>query len=98
MDYNQVELDQVVEHFLGTLPENSPQGHGSPMVDTMHQASLYAMKDKLESMALLDLVAQDPKTNKALVSTSTAKLIHRECYQLRQAHQNGAATEFQIQK
>eukprot|EP00973_Karenia_brevis_P028592 3941326-Karenia_brevis.AAC.1 len=98
MDYNQLELDQVVEHFLGTQPPSSPQGHGSPLVDTMHQASLYAMKDKLGIMPQLNLVAQDTTTNMAMVSSRTAKLIQREYSQLRQAHQHGAATEFQIQK
>eukprot|EP00973_Karenia_brevis_P085258 11833910-Karenia_brevis.AAC.1 len=27
--FNQVELGNVVQHFLGTLPQGSPQGHGS---------------------------------------------------------------------
>eukprot|EP00973_Karenia_brevis_P075854 10539358-Karenia_brevis.AAC.1 len=45
ISYNQVELDNVVQHFLGTQPEGSPQGHGSPLVDTMAQASLFSMKD-----------------------------------------------------
>eukprot|EP00973_Karenia_brevis_P016981 2330440-Karenia_brevis.AAC.1 len=49
-------------------------------------------------MACLNLVGQDPKTNKAFVTNSTARLIHKEYENLMQAHQNGAATEFQIQK
>eukprot|EP00973_Karenia_brevis_P001057 144020-Karenia_brevis.AAC.1 len=69
MEYNELELDQVVEHFLGTQPANSPQGHGSPLVDTMHQASLFAIRDKPEPMPMLDQLAQDTKTNMALVST-----------------------------
>eukprot|EP00973_Karenia_brevis_P011360 1537355-Karenia_brevis.AAC.1 len=64
----------------------------------MAQASLFAIKNKLEVMACLNLVGQDPKTNKALATSSTARLIHKEFENLRQAHQNGAATEFQIQK
>eukprot|EP00973_Karenia_brevis_P077981 10832918-Karenia_brevis.AAC.1 len=31
MEYNQKELDQVVQHFLGTLPQGTPQGLGSPL-------------------------------------------------------------------
>eukprot|EP00973_Karenia_brevis_P055745 7754488-Karenia_brevis.AAC.1 len=29
--YRQSELDTVVEHFLGIMPDGIPQGHGSPL-------------------------------------------------------------------
>eukprot|EP00973_Karenia_brevis_P007811 1059135-Karenia_brevis.AAC.1 len=70
------------------MPENSPQGHGSPLVGTMAQASLYAMKNKLEHMAKLEMVTQDPKTNAAVVSSSTARLIQMEYDTLGQARQH----------
>eukprot|EP00973_Karenia_brevis_P046264 6414237-Karenia_brevis.AAC.1 len=64
----------------------------------MAQASLFAMQHKLEWMAGLDMQVSDPVTNSALISTSTALLIQKEFEVIRQAHLNGAATEFQIQK
>eukprot|EP00973_Karenia_brevis_P063068 8768839-Karenia_brevis.AAC.1 len=56
------------------------------------------MRNKLEMMAQLDMMVTDPQTNAALVSSSTATFIQKEYEVLRQAHQDGAATEFQIQK
>eukprot|EP00973_Karenia_brevis_P090274 12401758-Karenia_brevis.AAC.1 len=49
-------------------------------------------------MAGLDMQVSDPETNSALIPTSTAMLIQKEFEVIRQAHLNGAATEFQIQK
>eukprot|EP00973_Karenia_brevis_P026411 3643651-Karenia_brevis.AAC.1 len=48
MAYKLAELDAVVEHFLGIMLEDSLQGLGSPLVETMQQASMFAMQDKWE--------------------------------------------------
>eukprot|EP00973_Karenia_brevis_P057950 8067601-Karenia_brevis.AAC.1 len=64
----------------------------------MAQATVFAMRSRLKGMAKLDMQVTDPQTNVALVSNSTGRLIQKEYEVLRQAHQHGAATEFQIQK
>eukprot|EP00973_Karenia_brevis_P088505 12272722-Karenia_brevis.AAC.1 len=56
------------------------------------------MRDRLEGLVKLDMQVTDPNTNAAILSNSAAMLIQKEYEVLRQAHQHGAATEFQIQK
>eukprot|EP00973_Karenia_brevis_P040847 5652169-Karenia_brevis.AAC.1 len=68
MAYKQAELDAVVEHFLGIMPEDSPQGLGSPLVETTQQASMFAMKDKLEQPPKIDIITPDNPQAHAAVS------------------------------
>eukprot|EP00973_Karenia_brevis_P039242 5418683-Karenia_brevis.AAC.1 len=65
----------------------------------MAQASLFAMRERLEPLPKLDMISlNDPQANDAVFSTSSASLIKREYDKLSLAHQSGAATEYQIQK
>eukprot|EP00973_Karenia_brevis_P057850 8053171-Karenia_brevis.AAC.1 len=96
--YNQIESDNVVQRFLGTLPQGSPQGLGSPMVETLAQASLFAMQHQMEWLPALDMQASDEETFKAMSSTSTGRMVQKEFDIIRMAHLPGAATEFQNQK
>eukprot|EP00973_Karenia_brevis_P063950 8888456-Karenia_brevis.AAC.1 len=74
IQYNQAEVDKVVQHFLGTLPQGSLQGLGSPLVETLAQASLFAMQHQMEWLPALDMKASDEETIKAMSSTSTARM------------------------
>eukprot|EP00973_Karenia_brevis_P057522 7999881-Karenia_brevis.AAC.1 len=66
MAYKQAELDAVVEHFLGIMLEGSPQGLSSPFVETMQQASMFAMKDMLEQPPKIEIITPDnPQANAA---------------------------------
>eukprot|EP00973_Karenia_brevis_P008744 1181871-Karenia_brevis.AAC.1 len=73
MDYNQGDLDKVVQHFLGTLPQGVPQGLGSPLIETLAQASLHAVRQRMAYLPYLDMQEADQDTVKAMSRTSAAR-------------------------
>eukprot|EP00973_Karenia_brevis_P058414 8134366-Karenia_brevis.AAC.2 len=61
----------VVEHFLGIMPEHCPQGHGSPLVETMEQATVFALQEKLRGPMKLELVQPDnPQGSSSRISNT----------------------------
>eukprot|EP00973_Karenia_brevis_P053409 7422944-Karenia_brevis.AAC.1 len=81
------------------MPDEIPQGHGSPLVDTMEQATLFAMQHKLQGPLNLELMKADNPQGSAAVSQSHhASMIRNEYQKLSQVHQQGAAAEYQISK
>eukprot|EP00973_Karenia_brevis_P081889 11353903-Karenia_brevis.AAC.1 len=74
------------------MPEGSPQGLGSPLVETMQQACRFAMKGKLEQPAQIEVITLDnPQANAAVSRSHHASLIKREYDRLSLEHQQGAA-------
>eukprot|EP00973_Karenia_brevis_P006496 884709-Karenia_brevis.AAC.1 len=74
------------------MPDGIPQGHGSPLVDTMEQAAVYAMQHKLQGPLQLELMkADNPQGNAAVSQSHHASMIRKEYQRLCQVHQQGAA-------
>eukprot|EP00973_Karenia_brevis_P044953 6225179-Karenia_brevis.AAC.1 len=65
----------------------------------MQQASMFAMKGKLEQPARIEVISLDnPQANAAVRHSHHASMIKREYDRLSLEHQQGAAIEYQIHK
>eukprot|EP00973_Karenia_brevis_P010000 1351313-Karenia_brevis.AAC.1 len=81
------------------MPEGSPQGYGSPLVETMEQATVLAMQHKLQGPSKLQLMQPNsPQGNAAVSQSHHVSVIRKEYLKFCQVHQHGAAAEYQIQK